>query len=93
MAPIKIALSYISGGRGFLASSPTITGGTNELTWMQVLLGAIQGDKLLVILQLSCCPEIGQLVHDRPVVLDELHDVARLQISVDQVVVPGTKKN
>ena len=62
-----------------------------EDTWMQVLLRAIQGDKLLIILKLSSCPEIGQLVHNRPVVLDKLHDVARLQIPVDQVVVPGNK--
>ena len=55
---------------------------------MQVLLSAIQGDKLLIILQLSGCPKISQLVDNRPVVLDELHDVARLEVPVDKVVVP-----
>ena len=61
-------------------------------TWMQVLLSAIQGDKLLIILQFSRCSKVSQLVHNCPVVLDELHDVARLQITVHQVVVPLTIK-
>ena len=60
---------------------------------MQVLLSAIQGNKLLVILKLSRCPKISQLVHNRPVILDELHYVAGLQVPVDQVVVPDVKKN
>ena len=55
---------------------------------MQILFSAIQGDKLLIILQLSGCSKISQLVDNRPVVLDELHYVAWLQIPVDQVVVP-----
>ena len=54
---------------------------------VEVLLGAVEGDELLVVLQLARRPEVGQLVHDRPVVLDELHDVARLEVAVNQIVV------
>ena len=57
-------------------------------TWMEILLCAIQGDKLLIILKFPGCSKVGELVNDRPVVPDELHDVARLQVTVDQVVVP-----
>ena len=45
---------------------------------MQVLLSAIQRNKLLVVLQFPRGSKVGQLVNDRTVVLDELHDVARL---------------
>lgn len=36
---------------------------------------------LLVILKLSGSAEVGQLVDDGAIVPDELHDVARLQVS------------
>ena len=55
---------------------------------MEILLCAIQRDELLIILKFPGCSEVSELVHDRPVVPDELHDVARLQVTVDQVVVP-----
>ena len=47
---------------------------------MEILLGSVEGDKLLIVLQLSGRPEVGQLVHDGAVILDELHDVARFQV-------------
>ena len=47
---------------------------------MEVLLGVVQGDKLLVVLQLPGRAEVGQLVDDGAVVLDELHDVAGFEV-------------
>ena len=78
------------------ADGPEVDGGAEGLSdrlaqhgalvhvGVEVLLGAVEGDELLVVLQLARRPEVGQLVHDRPVVLDELHDVARLQVPARQ---------
>ena len=54
---------------------------------VKVLLCPVQGHELLVILKLTRSPEVSQLVDDCPVVLDELHDVARLEVAVNQIVV------
>ena len=43
--------------------------------------------KLHLVLQLPRRPKVRQLVDDRAVVPDELHDVARLEVPVNQVVV------
>ena len=48
---------------------------------MEILLCAIQRDELLIILKFPGCSEVSELVNDRPVVPDELHDVARLQVT------------
>ncbi len=55
---------------------------------VKVFFSAVKGYELLVILQFPGRSEVCQLVHYGAVVLDELHDVARLEISVDEVVVP-----
>jgi len=55
---------------------------------VEILLCPVQRHKLLVILQLSRRPKVGELVDDGAVVPDELHDVAGLEVPVHQVVVP-----
>ena len=51
---------------------------------MKVLLCAVERDELLVVVKLTGGAEVRQLVDDRPVVSDELHDVAGLQVSKKQ---------
>ena len=50
---------------------------------VEVLLRAVQGDELLVVLQLPGRAEVGQLVDDGAVVLDELHDVPGFEVPGD----------
>ena len=47
---------------------------------VEIFLSSVQRHELLIILQLPGGSEVCQLVDDGPVVLDELHDVARLQV-------------
>ena len=47
---------------------------------VEVLLRAVQRDELLVVLQLPGRAEVGQLVDDGAVVLDELHDVPGFEV-------------
>ena len=87
---LRTARSYIS-GRIQVTAHPLILKRVcteTSTTWMEILLCAIQRDELLIILKFPGCSEVGELVDDRPVVPDELHNVARLQVTVDQVVVP-----
>lgn len=52
----------------------------------QIFLSPVDGHKLLIILQLSCCSKVCQFVN-RPAVLSHLtHDVARLDVSVNHSV-------
>ena len=85
---LRTARSYISGWIQFTAHPLTLPLWKECATWMEILLCAIQGDELLIILKFPGCSEVSELVHNCPVVPDELHDVARLQVTVDQVVVP-----
>ena len=53
-------------------------------TWSyQILFSPIDGHELLIILQLSCCSKVCQLVNRLPVLPDLPHDVARLDVPVD----------
>ena len=54
---------------------------------VEVLLRPVQRHELLVVLQLPRSTEIGELVDNTAVILDELHDVAGLEVAVDEVVV------
>ena len=87
---LRTARSYISGQIQVTAHPSKMKRVCTEIkaTWMEILLCAIQGDELLIILKFPGCSEVSELVHNCPVVPDELHDVARLQVTVDQVVVP-----
>ena len=55
---------------------------------VEILLCPVQRHKLLVVLKFPRRPEVGQFVDDAAVVLDELHYVPRLEVSVHQIVVP-----
>ena len=54
---------------------------------VEILLSSVQRHELLIVLQLPGGSEVRQLVDDGPVVLDELHDVARLEVPVDQIII------
>ena len=54
---------------------------------VEIFLSSVQRHELLIILQLPGGSEVCQLVDDGPVVLDELHDVARLEVPVNQIVI------
>ena len=54
---------------------------------MEVLFRAVKGHKLLIVVQLPGSSKVRQLVNGAPIQGDKLHNVARLQVPVHQVVV------
>ena len=54
---------------------------------VEVLLRPVQRHELLIVLQLPRSAEVSELVDNTAVILDELHDVAGLEVAVDEVVV------
>ena len=68
------------------------TGGLNRAPIQhpthQVLLSAIDRDKLLIVIQLPGGPEVRQLIDALPLLPHEAHDVSRLDVTVDNAVFP-----
>lgn len=55
---------------------------------MQILLSPVDGDELLIVVQLTGSPEVGQFVDALPLPPHEAHDVPGLDVAVDDAILP-----
>ena len=53
----------------------------------QIFLSSIERHELLVIIQFPCCTEISQLIDGAAISSNELHDISRFQVSVNEIVI------